>query len=69
MAGTTGTEAAVERLPGCDLCHPSKPAKAAYDGKTKRGPWAFMCEPCFVVNGIGLGTGKGQRLIQKRGAR
>ena len=35
---------------------------AAYDGKTKRGPWAYMCEECFADQGIGLGLGLGQRL-------
>lgn len=37
--------------------------EAAYDGKTKYGPWAYMCVTCFVDHGIGLGTGRGQRLI------
>lgn len=30
------------------------------DGKTKFGPWAWMCEPCHKRIGCGLGTGKGQ---------
>ena len=30
--------------PPCDLCH-ERPA--AVDGKTKMGPWAYMCVPCF----------------------
>jgi hypothetical protein len=47
-----------EILP-CDFC--GKPAK--YDGKTKMGPWADMCETCFRKYGVGLGTGKGQKLI------
>lgn len=53
-------------LPDCDihtydLGKPGVPA--AYDGKTTRGPWANMCQPCFDANGVGLGTGRGQRLI------
>lgn len=48
------------RLPNCDICH----ARACvYDGKTKHGPWAYMCEPCYTKNGMGLGLGLGQRLV------
>jgi hypothetical protein len=46
--------------PPCDLCH-ERPA--AVDGKTKMGPWAYMCVPCFEEYGIGLGLGRGQRLL------
>lgn len=56
----------VPQLPECDvhaleLGTPGVPA--AYDGKTKRGPWANMCDACFGTHGIGLGTGRGQRLV------
>jgi len=44
----------------CDFC--GKVAK--YDGKTKMGPWANMCESCFKINGVGLGLGKGQRFVK-----
>lgn len=27
----------------CDFCA----REAVYDGKTKFGPWAFLCEKCF----------------------
>lgn len=37
--------------------------EAAYDGKTVHGPWAYMCARCFIDHGIGLGTGRGQRLL------
>ncbi len=48
----------------CDFCkQKGKSEKAIYDGKTKFGPWAGMCEEHFRENGIGLGLGKGQRLI------
>jgi len=55
----------VDALPMCDihkydLGQPDVPA--TYDGKTKRGPWAYMCEECFADQGIGLGLGLGQRL-------
>ena len=52
----------VERLPACDFCGRA----ARYDGKTKRGPWAYMCEECFPILGVGLGLGKGQELRVKR---
>ena len=38
---------------------------ASYDGKTSMGPWANMCEDHFQSHGTGLGTGRGQRLIQR----
>ena len=38
-------------------------APAFYDGKTVMGPWAYMCETCFATYGVGLGMGRGQRLI------
>ncbi len=56
------TEARVHPLPKCDFCD----KKAGYDFKTKHGPWAYGCEDCYnehKVPGLGLGSGKGQRLI------
>lgn len=50
----------VSSLPDCNF-HPG--VKAAYDGKTVHGPWANMCEACFGSLGVGLGTGRGQRLV------
>lgn len=55
-------------LPPCDICRyvdrpTNKIETAAYDGKTKDGPWANMCERHFKSFGIGLGTGLGQRLV------
>jgi hypothetical protein len=51
--------------PDCDIHTgqgtPGVPAE--YDGKTTAGPWANMCGPCFGTHGIGLGTGRGQRLV------
>jgi len=44
---------------GCQLC--KRPFKESIiDGRTSRGPWAFMCFECFKVHGMGLGTGFGQ---------
>lgn len=52
-------------LPMCDICQvilgiPDVTAK--YDGATKEGPWAYMCERHFRTWGVGLGIGRGQRL-------
>ena len=55
------TEVEVVKLPMCNFC--SK--EATYDGKTTMGPWAYMCKDHFLVNGIGLGLGKGQKLVVK----
>lgn len=49
----------VARIPKCDFCLD----KAKYDGKTKVGPWAYMCKKHFKQFGVGLGLGKGQELI------
>jgi len=43
----------------CDFCG----FEAHYDGRTDRGPWAYMCESHFNSRGMGLGTGRGQELI------
>jgi hypothetical protein len=53
-------ETKVLTLPKCGIC---KVRNAQYDGQTQQGPWAYMCEACFQIHGIGLGLGKGQRLI------
>jgi len=60
----SGTEVKVAKLPNCDT-HPldQPPELAAYDGKTRMGPWGYMCEECFEKFGVGLGVGRGQRLI------
>lgn len=55
--------AKVRELPNCDFCKMDgveTPAK--YDGKTKAGSWANMCQEHFEEFGIGLGLGKGQML-------
>lgn len=59
------TEVEVAVLPMCDLhkaLHGTE-VEAVYDGKTKSGPWANMCEPCFKIHGVGLGLGVGQHLV------
>lgn len=52
------TSVKVEELPSCDFCGNT----AQYDAATKFGPWANMCESDFEVHGVGLGTGRGQKL-------
>lgn len=52
-------------LPRCQvpLAHgDGEPPQATVDGKTRQGPWAYMCEECFARYGVGLGQGRGQRL-------
>lgn len=56
--------AKVSKLPNCDFCtQEGNTVEAAYDGKTAYGPWANMCERHFRSLGVGLGTGRGQRLV------
>lgn len=63
----TRTEVSV--IPNCDLCKGIGTITAAkYDGATvygpwESGPWAYMCEDCFIRYGQGLGLGRGQELI------
>ena len=52
-------EVEVDNLPPCAFCG----ELAKYDAKTRRGPWAYMCEYHYFNCGMGLGTGRGQRLI------
>ena len=57
-------QAHVDALPSCDFCEQQgikKPAK--YDGRTNVGAWANMCQNHFFEYGVGLGLGKGQKLI------
>jgi hypothetical protein len=51
----------VQTIPSCDF--DPEHGDAAVEGKTAAGPWAYMCDGCFVEHGIGLGLGKGQQLV------
>lgn len=53
------TEARVVEIPKCNICGED----AVYDGKTVMGPWSYMCQDDFEFFGVGLGTGRGQRLV------
>lgn len=58
------TTVIMSSIPLCDICKSENiTIPAAYDGKTKYGPWAYMCEEDFQVFGVGLGTGKGQKFV------
>jgi hypothetical protein len=60
------TEVKVTTLPDCDICKAQKAEtinRAEYDGATTHGPWAYMCQSHFLAIGLGLGTGRGQKLI------
>jgi len=59
-----GKIAYVEELPNCEICSTltGRTVKAGYDAKTIFGVWAYLCEKCFTKYGVGLGTGKGQKL-------
>lgn len=54
-------ETYVPKYPLCDFCRPLD-TDAHYDGQTRMGKWAHMCDVHFDENGVGLGTGKGQLL-------
>lgn len=53
------TTTEVASLPACDICGD----EAHYDAKTTGGPWGYLCEQDFSTHGVGLGLGRGQRLI------
>ena len=60
------TQVEVLELPQCDFCRQNPLVmyqEAHYDGKTRMGPWTFMCREHFNRFGVGLGLGKGQELI------
>lgn len=46
----------------CDFCK----RDASYDGKTIYRAWGYMCKTCFEKYGVGLGLGKGQKLVLKK---
>jgi len=48
----------------CDVCE-SKVFDRFIDGKTKMGPWAFMCTACHKEVGVGLGLGLGQLFVRE----
>lgn len=57
------SEVIVHKLPPCDI--PKCENTALYDGATTFGPWAYMCQAHFDALGVGLGLGRGQKLVVK----
>lgn len=55
------TEVKIAEIPQCNFC----PELAEYDGATTLGHWAYMCRRHFDSVGIGIGIGKGQKLVKK----
>jgi len=55
----------VDVLPPCDICIiEGNKILAAYDARTKMGPWGNVCEHHFGTDTFGnLGTGRGQKLF------
>jgi hypothetical protein len=50
----------------CDFCEQEgHKVPAVIDGRTDFQSWAYMCEQHFSIYGVGLGLGKGQRLVYK----
>jgi hypothetical protein len=49
----------------CDLCEVE--TKIYIDGRMKgKTMWANMCPTCHFFEGVGLGTGKGQKWKEKK---
>lgn len=58
------TSVVVSALKFCDFCRlDGTETVAQYDAKTTLGPWANLCLAHFQWHGVGLGTGRGQKLI------
>lgn len=50
----------------CDVCG-EKFERIIIDGRTKAGPWGYMCPTCWKVEGCGkFGPGNGQK-YEKQG--
>lgn len=60
------TEVVMVHKVACGLCDDPN---AEYDAKLQSGPWAYLCKKCFNKYAGRLGTGLGQRLIYKDGAK
>jgi hypothetical protein len=59
-----GHVVAVERIPECDICGN---ASGRWDVKTRRGPWASLCDTCAVYHALYAytGVGRGQLWIKQ----
>jgi len=52
----------------CDICG-DKVTNTFVDGKTKFGPWGFMCPHCHNDAGYGVGTARGQKYTRQADGR
>ncbi len=64
-AADDGTTTYVVERPNCEIHRHSRSVEipAGYDAALRQGGWAYVCDGCFTAYGIGLGLGRGQRLI------
>lgn len=62
----TMKEVIVSSLPDCDICKMNgEKTEAHYDAQTNiNDQWGYLCEAHFQEHGIGLGLGKGQKLVK-----
>lgn len=44
----------------CDICHKALGA-TFFDARAQTGHWGCLCQTCYTVHGVGLGTGLGQK--------
>jgi len=49
-------------MPICQIC---EHYEAVVDGRTKRGPWAYMCAECHTAQGGRMGVGSATLLRQE----
>jgi hypothetical protein len=57
----SGHAVVIDARPMCDLC--ADGTRAIYDAASRQGPWGYMCQRHYDQFGVGLGTGRGQRLV------
>lgn len=69
LEGGTMTGKVVSMQGECNMCGKERLSEFV-DGKTRLGPWANMCMPCYRKVGVGIGYGRGQRyaLVQVSGS-
>lgn len=62
------TQVIVDHLPECDFKNTASPCKGhqRYDARLRDGRWGNVCEHHFQKYGIGLGLGRGQRLLTQQ---
>ena len=67
MSRTNHTQVEVTHIPPCDFCkEDGEDRPAEYNARTVSGYWAYLCLAHYRGYGVGLGLGKGQKLILKK---